>query len=295
MNVQRLSSEFRSGLLLSGFLALFAGAAMTAQLVAEAQRPAAARAQELAYLPNGEYLKLASLGYRQLVSDLLWIKAVQHMSGRKPKSDEMFWAYHVTDVVTDVDPKFVAAYEIGGVILGVWAGRPHDSIALLTKGIEHNPEVWQLPFFVGYNYFYELHDPVKAAGYFRMASALPGAPSYLPKLAARMTVQAGDPDAALEFLNRLYKQTSDERLQEALRQRIQEVLVEKDIQFLEAGMRRYQAKFHRWPKRLDELVQRGIIAAIPPEPLGGAYVLGPQPGTVTSTMLRERLRVLRPS
>jgi len=184
----------------------------------------------------------------------------------------------------------VFAYQAGGTVLGVWAGRQHESIALLKKGIRHNPEAWQLPFYVAYDYFFELHDTENAAKYFRLAAALPGAPEYLPKLAARMTVEAGDPQAALEFLERLYVQTQDERLREGLAQRMKEVAVERDIRFLEEGARRYKVRYGKWPARLEDLVRGGIIAEIPVEPLGGAYLLGSPSGTVKSTGLRERLR-----
>jgi hypothetical protein len=159
--------------------------------------------------------------------------------------------------------------------------------------MHHNPDVWQLPFYVGYDYFYELHDPVQAAKYLRMASELPGAPVYLPKLAARMTVEAGDPDAALEFLQRLYQQLQDERLRESLVQRMKEVIAERDIRFLEEGVRRYEARYGKLPVSLNDLVTKGIIQQIPKEPLGGVYELKASDGTVASTELRERLRVHR--
>jgi tetratricopeptide (TPR) repeat protein len=260
---------------------------------AERQRPAGVRALELAYLPKGEYLRIAVLGYRQIASDLIWLKAVQHFGEPKQTVQGWLWAYHATDVVTDLDPKFVVAYQAGGTILGVWAGRPHESIALLTKGMRHNPEAWQLPFYVGYDYFFELHDFGNAAKYFRIAAALPGAPEYLPKLAARMTVEAGDPQAALEFLERLYVQTRDERLREGLAHRMKEVAAERDIRFLEESVRRYKLRYKKWPARLEDLVQGGIIAELPVEPLGGAYILEGSGGTVKSTRLRERLRVHR--
>ena len=180
------------------------GTAVGVLTMVHRQRPSLVRAEELSYLPKGEYLKLAVLGYRQLAADLIWLKAVQHLGEKHQTRAGYLSAYHAVDVLTDVDPTFVFAYQAAGTVLGVWAGLPRESIALLTKGMRHHPEAWQLPFYVGYDYFYELHDPVMAARYFRMASVLPGAPDYLPRLAARMTVEVGDPQAALEFLQRLY-------------------------------------------------------------------------------------------
>ena len=269
------------------------GTAVGVLTVVERQRPSLARAEELSYLPKGEYLKLAVLGYQQMAADLIWLKAVQHFGERHQTRAGYLSAYHAVDVLTDVDPTFVAAYLATGSVLGVWAGLPRESIALLTKGMRHHPEVWQLPFYVGYDYFYELGDPVMAARYFRMAAVLPGAPDYLQRLAARMTVEVGDPQAALEFLQRLYQQTEDERVRQGLARRMKEVIAERDIRFLEEGVRRYKARYGQRPVRLEDLVTGGIIPQIPEEPFGGIYELKAAEGTVTSTGLRERLRVHR--
>jgi len=269
------------------------GTAVGVLTMVHRQRPSLVRAEELSYLPKGEYLKLAVLGYRQLAADLIWLKAVQHLGEKHQTRAGYLSAYHAVDVLTDVDPTFVFAYQAAGTVLGVWAGLPRESIALLTKGMRHHPEAWQLPFYVGYDYFYELHDPVMAARYFRMASLLRGAPDYLPKLAARMTVEVGDPQAALEFLQRLYQQTEDEQVRQGLGRRMKEVIAERDIRFLEEGVRRYAARYGKLPVKLEDLVTGGIVLRIPEEPFGGIYELQASEGTVTSTGLRERLRVHR--
>jgi tetratricopeptide (TPR) repeat protein len=258
----------------------------------ERQRPATARAAALSYLPKGEYLKLAVMGYRQLAADIIWLQAVQQFGKRSSTDEEYLWAYHAVDVVTDLDPKFTYAYQAAGTVLGVWGGRPEESIAILKKGMQHNPETWELPFYIAYDYFYEMCDPASAAKYFRMASKLAGAPPYLPRLAARMTVEAGDPDAALEFLYRLYDQVQDDRAREALGLRIREVTAERDIRFLEAGVRQFKLRYGRLPRHPNDLASGGIIKAVPEEPLGGMYELRSD-GTVISTGLRERLRVHR--
>lgn len=273
-------------------ICVFGGTAFGALILIE-QQPALARAEALSYLPKGEYLKVAVLGYRQLAADLIWLKAIQQFGVKQQTAEGYRRAYHAVDVLTDLDPKFVFAYQMAGTILGVWANLPQESVAILSKGMVHNPDVWQLPFFLGYDYFYELHDPVSAAPFFRLASTLPGAPEYLPRLAARMTVEAGDPDAALEFLQRLYAQVQDQRLREGLERRIREVVAERDIRFLEEAIRRYQTRYGKLPGSLEALVSGGIIVRIPDDPLGERYQMNSADGTVASTGLRERLKVHR--
>jgi hypothetical protein len=259
----------------------------------EKERPAAQRAAELEYLPQGDHLRLASLGYRNIVADVIWMKVVQHFGERKQVAAGYRWAYHAVNVLTDLDPKFVMAYQATGTILGVWAGQARESIAILEKGMAHNPDVWRLPFLIGYDYYYELCEPAQAANYLRIASLLPGAPSYLPALAARMTVEGGNPEAALEFLARFHQQTRDERLQEALAQRMAEVQAEKDIRALENGARQYKARYGKSAVHLHDLVAGGIIERIPASPFRSEYVLNPTDGTVSNSGLRERLRVHR--
>lgn len=260
----------------------------------ERQRPAAHRALELQYLPKGDYLRVAVLGYRELAADLIWLKVVQHFGERKPVQAGLKWAYHAVEVVTDLDPRFVMAYRAAGTVLGVWGGQVRDSIALLVKGMRHNPQAWELPFLIGYDYFYELCDAAAAAQYFRQASILPGAPEYLPRLAARMTVEGGDPDAAIEFLVRFSQRTPDERLREALRQRIKEVIAERDLRVLEDAAGRYAASFKVPPASLADLVTAGIVSAIPPSPFEGShYEWSPREGRVVNSGLRERLHVHR--
>lgn len=280
--------------LMIGVLMMALGAGAMGSLYAvERQRQDLGRAVELSYLPKGDYLKVAVVGYRQIAADLLWLKAVQNLAGKTQTRQGYLAAYHAVDVLTDLDPQFVHAYQFTGTILGVWAGLVKESVGILTKGVQHNPTVWELPFFLGYDYYYELHDPATAAQYFRTASMLPGAPAYLPNLAARMTVEAGDPNAALEFLQRLYQQTKDEQLREGLATRIREVIAERDIRVLENGVGVYRGRFGKVPEVLEDLVSVGILAKIPQEPFGKRYELVPSDGSVKSPGLRERLRVHR--
>ena len=278
---------------ITGLLVLLGIGVLSSLHAVDAQRELIGRPAELSYLPKGEYLKVAVLGYRQLVADLLWLKAVQGLSGRKQTREGYLGAYHAADVLTDLDPAFVHAYQYTGTVLGVIAGMPHESIALLTKGVQRNPSVWQLSFYLGYDYYYELQDPVSAAKHFRSASLLPGAPTWLAGLAARMAVEANDSSAALEFLQRIYMQAEDGEVKEGLAKRIREVTVERDLRALEKAIKNYRERMGKFPETLDDLVKIGILPGIPAEPFGGHYEYSRADGSVKSSVLKERLKVYR--
>ena len=271
MNLFQSVSSLKQGLAQVLFgLMLLAGSSVLLHLL-DGQRTAVARAEQLAYLPKGDYLKLAVLGYRQVVADLIWLQAVQHIGAKRDTQRGYSWTYHAVDVLTDLDPTFVPPYQATGLFLGVLAGRQEEGLAILNKGSRHNPLIWQLPFLAGYISYYERCDAAAAGEYFRVAAQVPGAPAYLPQLAARMTVESGDSTAALEFLDRFSRSVTDERLRESLLRRMKEIVQEQDLRFLEASIRRYRARYGQGPAKLEDLMLHGIISQLPEDPLGGHY------------------------
>lgn len=280
--------ESRSGFLLIGAL----GMAIAALTLIEGLRHSASKPIALAYLPEGRTLKVASLGYSQVVADILWIRVLPILGERDASVQQYRAAYRGVDVLTDLDPRFAYAYQVAGSILGLWSPLVDESLALLHKGMRHNPEVWQLPFYAGYLHAFERHDPRKGAQLLRMAAMQPGAPEYLPKLAARMTVEAGNPLLALEFLDRLLARVENHRLREGLERRRNEVMTVVHLARLEEAVQQYRERFGTMPSDLQALVEADIVARIPNDPLGGAFVLH-EDGSVTNTRLPEGLKMYR--
>ncbi len=198
----------------------------------------------LAQLPKGEYLKPALLGYHHLGADILWLRLIQVIGKKRNSADEYEWMYHALDVITTLDPQYAYAYYAGGVILGDLANRPDLSNRLLEKGVSANPEVWNIPFLLGYNYYFLLGDPAKGAEYIMQAARLPDGPSYLPGLATRMAAEAGSPDTALAFLEARLRETQDPEMREFLANRMKEVIIERDIRMLESAVEAYRTQ-HR--------------------------------------------------
>lgn len=261
------------------------------QVSLDQERRMVPKLQQFMYLPEGETLRVAVLGYEQVVADLLWIQAIQAMGERKVSEEAGHWIYHVLDVITTLDPRFVRVYEAGGIALVTLVVMPNESNRLLEKGIRYNPEVWQLPFYLGFNYYFEFHDDRKAAEYIARASRLPGAPAYLVSLAARLYVSARTPQDAIDFLAQTYAQTADDNVKRVLEQRLKEVVVERDLELLEGAITRYRDRYKRMPSHLDDLVGPGLLSEMPREPFGGRYLYDPQTQSVRSSTMKERLKV----
>jgi hypothetical protein len=246
--------------------------------------------ERLLYLPDAEYLKIASLGYRELIADLLWIQSIQVMGEKKVSEPSGRWLYRALDIITTLDPKFVRAYEAGGLALTTLVVLPEESNRLMMKGMRHNPTEWKLPFLIGINYYYELYDDAKAAEYISQASRLPDAPSSsLAKIAANLYVSGHSPQQAVNLLAELYEKATDDSDKKLLEIRLKIVLTERDLYTLEQAIVRYRTQQGQYPPRLDALVDAGLLSALPVEPSGGRYVYDAKTGAVSSSEMSERL------
>jgi len=250
------------------------------------------KVQRFMFLPQGEFLKVASLGYHAVIADLLWLQVVQVMGERNISEEAGRWIYRALDIVTTLDPKFVQAYEAGGLALCTLVVLPEESNALLKKGMKNNPQAWQLPFYLGINYYFEFGDNAKAAEYIAKAALLPGAPApeQLTVFSARLYASSREPQAAIDVLAQMYEQTKEESLRRVLEQRLKEAIVERDLQLLEAALSRYHERHSRFPERMDELVEAGLLTFLPQDPFGGGYLYDFKTQTVRSRFVKERLQ-----
>ena len=247
------------------------------------------------FLPKGEYLKTAALGYDQLVADIVWLQAIQVIGDKRISEEGYKWIYHAVDVVTTLNPKFDYAYQVGGVVLSALGNKIDMSNALLEKGLKENPNVWQIPFYLGFNHFFYMDDYKKAADYMTIASRLPGRPFYIPQLAATLHVEQGNPEVALEFLERAYKETEDERIKKEIENKTREVMVARDIIFLEGGVKRYIEIYKKNPESLEDLVTGKIIDMIPKEPFGGFYYTDKETNEIKSSIKGQRIKLHKPT
>lgn len=276
-------------LFIVGMLLLIAGSWLQADLD-KRQDQTIRQIEELAQLPKGEYLKPALLGYQHLGADMFWLRLLQIVGKKRNSEDEYEWIYHALDVITTLDPQYSYAYYVGGNILGDLAKRPDLSNRLLVKGADANPEVWYIPFLLGYNHYFLLGDPAKGAEYTMRAAALPDRPAYLPGLATRLAAEAGNPDTALAFLEARIHETQDPEMRQFFVNRMREVIIERDLHVLEDAVQTYLMYRRTLPMTLRELITAGILPMLPEEPFGGTYQLDSKSGAVSSSTHPNRLR-----
>ena len=271
-------------------MGLCAGIVAT-QIVLDTTRAGIPKLQRMSHLPDGNILKVAALGYREVVADVLWLQVIQAMGDKRVSTETGQWIYRALDVVTTLDPKFVRAYEAGAHALCSIVVMPRESNQLLEKGIRHNPHEWRLPFLLGINHFFEFGDNQKAAEAMAMAARIPGAPEIIARLAAKLLVSAKSPQQAVELLAKVYEETTDDNVKTLLEQRLREAIVERDLALFEDAIGRYQSQYFQRPARLEQLVQAGLLRELPQEPFGGQYQYNADSGEVRSSEVKERMRM----
>lgn len=284
----------RTFLIGSGFVTLLSCVIGLQVSLDRDNHPQIGQMASLRILPRGEVLRPILMGHHHLGADLLWLRVVQVLGDRVVTAKDYEWLYHAIDVVTTLDPQYTYAYDAGGTVLAELGLRVDLSNRLLQKGVEANPRVWRLPFVLGFNYFFHLHDYVKAGEYMAQAARIPGHPFYVDTLAARLYVEGGSPALALQYLDAMIRQTAEPQLRAIYIEKYKEVLIVRDLRVLDDAVAEYRRSRGKLPERLKDLVTADLLSGIPDEPFGGEYRLDQQTGEVSSSTHPERLRLYRP-
>jgi tetratricopeptide (TPR) repeat protein len=201
-------------------LLVLATAAASGLLAAiERTRPPAATDGDVPWLPPAAAVRPFFVGYAALGADLFWVRTVQYFGEHIQTDRDYPHLYRLVDLTTSLDPQFVEAYELGALFLSLAKAYP-QAAAIYRKGIEHNPDRWELPYALGRMYFLDLGDIPAALEWFERANGVPGHPSYVPRLVARLRARAGLTEAAIEMWERMLETTDNEWVRETAEREI---------------------------------------------------------------------------
>jgi hypothetical protein len=231
-------------------------------------------------------LKITSLEFKGLVSDLLFIKALvfegstyDRKTEPRVKPEEWQWFDKVLTASTDLDPYFFDPYFLANAHMTWEGGMVRETNVLLEKGTKYRDWDWMLPFFTGFNEFFFLHENTKAAEFLMTASQRPGPSERLVSLASKLAYKEKKTENAILFLETILKKTEDERLKKKYETRVGAL---RTRLVLERAVSAYREKFGRFPAFPERLIEAGIINEIPQDPYGGKFSIGPD-GQVTCT------------
>jgi len=243
-------------------------------------------AYDVGFVPRAAAVRWLSLGHPTLAANLYWLRAVQYMGD--PRADARGWdkLFPLVDLVTDLDPGHGYAYQVSGNVLGA-AGRVGESNRLLEKGIRNVPNRYILPFHRAVNAFLYQGDYAEAGRWFERAAQTPGAPPHLRDNVVAFYVKGNRAEAAIGFLEHLLTSASDPESRKALERQLERARIEQVAWSLDEAIERYRVRFGLGPIELGALVDAGVLAAVPPDPLGGSWYLGSD-GRVRSSVNPQR-------
>jgi len=245
----------------------------------EAQRTFIPQNMDSFYLPSEKVLRVASLGYRHMLADLMWVKTLMYFGTEMDGQKRQTWlAAHVKRVIA-LDPSFELAYQWAGAAM-LYGGRIIDNETVLASNefyraaMKRFPGNWRYPAALAFNmvYEYKAHSPAEAdrnreeaIELFRSAARMEGAPPYLKIFAITQMSRAGMNQLAAEYVREAYASAQDEEERQLLARRLKD---------LEKGEGAAVLQYHQ--ERLTEAFERSL-------PYGTLELflhLGPRPARI---------------
>ena len=236
----------------------------------------------LLYLPNGKWLRAASMGQASLIADLVYLWAIQHYSNYE-NSDRHRYVEHIFgQVITELDPHFVDAYWLGALILIGEAGDLEGGLRLLDAGFEANPDRWVLPYVAAWELYLQ-GDVGRASGYFDRAASVPDAPPIVRRMKAGVTTRSGDLHEGLRLWRSILDDPSSDAESIAIASRqVAELEISLIVNELESRVEQFRVANGRLPASWIELSQHGYIERVPVDPYGTPFVYDPGSGQVSA-------------
>lgn len=172
----------------------------------QASRPAKAPADPRVFVPSPGFFLDFSPSFRTTVADAYYLQMVQYYGEHVNGDGRLDSLPQMVDLVTRLSPHFTRAYLFGAFAL-IDAGHPELGYQLLERGCREDPDEWRFPAYLGffaYRYGEGEGKNLVASRWYEKAAAIPGSPSYLPRLAAVLATKGGDTEKAIVMWGQAY-------------------------------------------------------------------------------------------
>jgi len=242
-----------------------------------------------------DFLKVASLDYRNLVADLFFLKALTHFGETFERGESTIvgtyvkdWEWQVMldelDLSTSLDPLFLDPYYFANAIITHHTSLIPAVVVLLERGSKARDWDWELPFYTGFNYFYYLDQPAKASDFLMQAATRStDGGSVISTLAARLAYEGKKTENAILFLRKMLASASDESARKSYGTRLKSL---EGIYIVEKGVELFRQRYGSNPENVAALVSGKILTRIPEDPYGGDYYIDSDGSVKTTSNLR---------
>ncbi len=268
----------RNGWLLAAFIVMGFAAVWRLQLAIDIERASAIRESDELLLTSPRMLKLMSFEYAPLLGQIYWTRAVQYYGEQHAAAGRDFTSlWPLLDIATTLDPKLLPAYRFGSMFLSApapgGAGRPDQAVSLLRRGIQENPDYWRFYQDLGFIYYMDAKDYPKAAQAFEEGSRKPKAQLWMRVMAAKVAAEGESFETSMFLWRDVYQSAIDPDTKKGALTHLQLLQARQDCKQLDALGEEYEKRFGHRPSNLNQLIQSGMLSAMPADPVGFAYVL----------------------
>ena len=160
------------------------------------------------FVPAAKFYEEFSPSYRTSIADVYWLGVIQYYGEHINGDGRLDSLEAMLGLVTTLSPRFKKPYLFGSFAL-TDAGQAQAGYDLLKRGFSANPGDWHFPvqlgFFV-YRYGSGAKKNLVAANWYARAETIPGAPAYVPRLAAVLTAKGGERHKAILLWAQIYGQ-----------------------------------------------------------------------------------------
>jgi len=237
-------------------LALVVAFAVCATVVMgyQATRPVDERLIGQPFVPSPQFFLDFSPGFRTTIADAYWLQTIQYYGEHVTGDQKLSRVRPMLEIVTRLSPKFDRAYLFGAYAL-LDAGLGNDAYRLLERGFAENPDAWRIATNAGILMYSNGPEDVKrdvAAKWFEKAAAVPGAPLYVSRIAARLLGEGGETQKALALYAEIYA-TGDKYSRDKALAGLNSILSQDPAERRQALE---QARFLMAPQTFDELLRK---------------------------------------
>lgn len=268
-------------------LALVYSASLLRVAPAERDREASGY-EDRYYLPSTEWLPLFSLGHREALADLIWMRALIYFGDEMVHRGRLRHARAYVRSILALDPDFRRVYHWTGIStfygpVGATPEDGEDALSIMEEGCARFPDDGELQWETGALYAFELAhlqtDPADRAraqdrgvAHLIRATELGAAPAYAALSNAALLERVGRAKEAASHLEEMYATTTDPELRNEMAAHIEDL-----------RSRAFREGFVEENRRFEDAWGREM----PYAPAALYDLVGPIPVIDTSAVLRD--------
>lgn len=225
-------------------------------------------------------LKDFSLGYQNVLADIVYIWAIQYFSS--PEIDFRTREANLRkffEAVWSLDPKYLETYSTAALIANYDFGNPKLAIEFLMEGYKRNPDAWELLSEAAFYAFKYARDYHLAHELYLKAYQINPDPYFL-SMAAGMLERKKLFQLSWKYWWKVYQTDRSGYFRKAAKRHLYKLKAKMDIDRLKRAVNEFKIKFGRLPSSLEELKVKGLIKNVPVDFYGDPYVYNPATGEI---------------